>query len=100
MESGKSNEISASMGSGSDGSVEQAAQRCFVDIAADEGPADAARENEGELAGLGLLVAAHVLDQPGSIPPAPIVAAYRAQPHRQSDRAEVPANARRIGRRA
>ena len=33
-----------------------------------EGLADAARQDEGELAALGLLVAAHVVDQPGGVP--------------------------------
>ena len=49
---------------------------------------------------LGLLVAAHVLDQPGGVPVAAVVAADRAQPHRQADGAEMAAHALGIGRRA
>ena len=49
---------------------------------------------------LGLLVAAHVLDQAAGVPGAAIVAADGAQPHRQADRRQMPAHARGILRRA
>ena len=72
----------------------------FVDLAADEGLADAARQDEGEPAAFGLLVAAHVVDQAGGVPVPPVVAADRAQPHRQADGAEMAAHALGIGGRA
>ena len=49
---------------------------------------------------LGLLVAAHVVDQAGGVPAPPVVAADRAQPHRQADGAEMTAHAPGIGGRA
>ena len=75
-------------------------QRRFVDLAGHEGLSDAARQDEGELARLGLLVAAHVLDQPAAVPGTPIVAADAAQPHRQADRRQMLAHAHGILRRA
>src|SRR5436190_23973862 len=93
MEGGSSKAISCSIAaSGRDGAVEQAVQRRLVDVAADEGLADAARQDEGELARLRLLVAAHVLDMPAGLPGAPVVAAYAAQPHRKVDRRQMPAH--------
>src|SRR5476651_2561997 len=82
---------------GRDGLVEQGDERALVDVARYERLADAARENEGEAARFGLLVAAHVVDQPGRAPAASIVAADGAQAYRQPDGCEMPAHALGLG---
>src|SRR3954471_10998329 len=80
---------------GREGLVEHGAHRVRIDVALDEGAADAAREDEGNLAVAHLLVLAHQRDQIGGT-----VAEAGGRAYRQTDRREVPAHTHPLLRRA